>query len=188
MNARIGQHIIPVLKNGGIGVLPTDTIYGIVGSATNAKTVTRIYKARHRNPKKPMIILVSTPADLLRFGIVLNPKIKKILKQVWPGPVSVVFKITKLGARKKFAYLHRGTKTLAFRVPKPPWLRALLVKTGPLVAPSANIEGMRPARTIKEAKKYFDDTVDFYLDVGPVVGKPSKLIRVENDMPIILRA
>ena len=50
--------IVTTLRNGGVGVVPTDTIYGIVGSALNPKTVARIYKLRRRNPKKPMIILI----------------------------------------------------------------------------------------------------------------------------------
>ncbi|MEK7522400.1 MAG: Sua5/YciO/YrdC/YwlC family protein [Patescibacteria group bacterium] len=52
-----------ILKNGGIGVIPTDTIYGIVGSALNKKTVERIYKLRRRNLKKPMIVLIGSIND-----------------------------------------------------------------------------------------------------------------------------
>ncbi len=47
-----------ILKSGGIGVIPTDTIYGLVGSALNKKAVRRIYQLRQRNPKKPLIILI----------------------------------------------------------------------------------------------------------------------------------
>lgn len=67
------------------------------------------------------------------------------------------------------------------------WLRTLLHKTGPLVAPSANLEGHPPAWTVREAKRYFDDKVDFYIDAGRLGGRPSTLIKIENGKVIVLR-
>jgi len=181
--------IIPPLKAGKIGVLPTDTIYGIVGAALDRRAVERIYRTRKRNPKKPMIILVASEKDIARFGVRPDAATKRVLARVWPGKVSVVVAIARgnRAARKKFAYLHRGTGTLAFRVPKPAWLRALIRATGPLVAPSANIEGEAPARTIRAARRYFNDAVDFYVDVGRMTSKPSKLIAVQGGATVVLR-
>ena len=90
-------------------------------------------------------------------------------------------------ALKKFEYLHRGTKTLAFRIPKAAWLRKLLQETGPLIAPSANFEGEPPALTIRAAKKYFGENVDFYADAGRLVSKPSTLIKIERGKVTVLR-
>ena len=58
-----------MISNGGIGVLATDTIYGLVGSALSKKAVAKIYKLRQRNTKKPMIILIGAIKDLFLFGI-----------------------------------------------------------------------------------------------------------------------
>jgi len=172
-----------VLRRGGVGILPTDTLYGIVGSALNKKTVEKIYRLRKRNPKKPMIILIGSIRDLARFGVVLSGADKKILRSLWPGSVSVI-----LPARARiFSYLHRGTKTLAFRLPKDRWLRLLLLKTGPLVAPSANWEGKPPAKTIAAAKKYFKDRVDFYIDSGRRDVKPSTIISLASGTVTVLR-
>ena len=178
------------LRDRGVGVLPTDTLYGIVGSARRPATVRRIYKLRKRNPKKPMIILVASIADLRSFGVRLDKTTRKKLARVWPGPVSVVLPLDprRPSLVKKFNYLHRGTKTLAFRVPNVPWLQSLLKTTGPLVAPSANHEGMPPAKTIYAAKKYFGDHVDFYIDAGRRAGKASTLITIEDGRVIVLRA
>jgi len=186
---KINLLIAGTLRGGGIGVVPTDTIYGIVGSALNKKTIRKIYRLRKRNPKKPMIILIGSMNDLKLFGIHASPTLKKILSDVWPGAVSVVLPIGARagGSAKKFAYLHRGTRTLAFRLPKPEWLRALLRKTGPLVAPSANIEGKRPARTMKEAKRYFGDKIQCYVDVGRRDAKPSTLVTVRKNKLHVLR-
>ena len=172
-----------ILKNGGIGVLATDTIYGVVGSALSRRIVSRIYRLRHRNTKKPMIILISSFADLKLFNIKLDNQLRQKLSQFWPGPVSIILPC----ASKKFSYLHRGTKKLAFRLPAELKLRNLLKKTGPLVAPSANPEGLPPATTIKEAKKYFGSRIDFYLNAGKIVRSPSTLIEIKNNRVIIKR-
>jgi L-threonylcarbamoyladenylate synthase len=183
------SEIIEILKSGGAGILPTDTIYGIVGSALMPATVARIYRLRRRNPEKPMIILVASVSDTEQFGIVVDMAEKNIIARVWPGRVSVILPISprRKSALKKFDYLHRKTGALAFRVPKPSWLRQLLQKTGPLVAPSANFEGEPPALTMRAAKKYFRDDIDFYVDAGRLVSVPSTLIKIEKGRAIVLR-
>ena len=176
--------IISILLSGGIGVFPTDTLYGVVGNALNKKTIKRIYELRKRDLKKPMIILISSLNDLKIFGIKLNEKQKNVLKNIWPGKVSVVLDCP----LEKFRYIHRGMKTLALRFPKDENLIKIFKKTGPLVAPSANIVGDKPAQTYKEAKKYFGDKVDFYVDKGKLKSKPSTLIQLSKNGEIkILR-
>lgn len=171
------------LKKGQVGILPTDTIYGLVGSALNAKTVERIYQLRKRQGDKPMIVLISSFADLRLFGIKLSLKQKRLLTKLWPNPISVILPCS----NKKFAYLHRGTKTLALRIPKSKPLRKLLKKTGPLVAPSANLAHQKHAQTIKEAQQYFQNKVDFYVDEGQLTSPPSVLIALTDNKIKILR-
>lgn len=66
-------------------------------------------------------------------------------------------------------------------------LLALIRKTGPLVAPSANPEGLSPAKNIVEARKYFGENVPVYIDGGRKIGKASTLVSLTGDTPIILR-
>lgn len=172
-----------ILKNGGIGIIPTDTIYGIVGSALNANTVKKIYRLRKRNLKKPMIVLISSINDFALFKIELDFKTKKILSKIWPNKVSVIL----LCKSNKFSYLHRGTKSLAFRFPKNKKIVNFLKKTGPLVAPSANWEGDRPSENIKEAQRYFKDKINFYINAGAIKSTPSTLIKINNGKVVILR-
>jgi len=177
------SEIVKILKNGGVGIMPTDTIYGLVGSATSRKTVFRIYKLRKRNPQKPFIVLISSLKDLKLFGIKVDEFSRKLLSRFWPGAVSVILPCV----RKKFFYLHRGKKTLAFRLPENRILRNLLKQTGPLIAPSANPEGLGPAQNIERAKKYFGDGVDFYAGTKELKGLPSTLIEIKNGKVIIIR-
>jgi len=176
------KDIESLIKQGAVGVIPTDTIYGIVCSALNKKSVERVYKIRKRNPLKPVIILIGSLNDLKLFSIKID-KEKKILQSLWPNKISIIFNCL----NKKFEYLHRGTKTLAFRMPKDKDLISLLKITGPLIAPSANLEGRKPARNIKEAQKYFKEDVDFYIDSGTLESEPSTIISFVNGKIEIIR-
>lgn len=173
----MNDKLIKLLQNGKIGVAPTDTIYGIVGSVLIPDTVEKIYKLRKRESGKPMIILISDLNDLNQFSIKLADKQKKFLKKFWPNPISVVLPCDD----PNYKYLHRGTNSLAFRMPKDKWLLNLLKRVGPLVAPSANIEGEKVAESIADAKKYFGDEVDFYVDGGKIESVPSTLIQLNGD-------
>jgi len=187
-----GDRIFPrglaaALRQGSIGVMPTDTIYGIVGSAFDPEAVARIYRLRKRNAKKPFIILISSIASLAKFGIKPDVYRRAFLKEAWPGRVSIILPLPAKKYAKQYEYLHRGTGSLAFRLPDAPPLRALVSKTGALVAPSANWEGERPARTIKEAQKFFGHEIEFYIDGGRIAGKASSLIDLSGDAPVVLR-
>lgn len=177
------EKVIQILKLGKIAVIPTDTIYGIVGSALNPETVERIYALRKRSLDKPMIILISSISDLEKFNINLNDFQKNFLKKHWPNPLSVVLPCE----GDRFKYLHRGTNSLAFRMPDNEQLLKLLKESGPLVAPSANFEGEKPAENILEAKNYFANYVDLYIDGGIIHSKASTLIELKGDSVKILR-
>ena len=130
-----------------------------------------------------MIILIGSIKDLGLFKIKLTKKQKTVLDKFWPGKVSVILPCP----NKKFSYLHRGTESLAFRLPQSQWLRRLLLETGPLVAPSANWEGKKPATTIKESKKYFGKQIDFYFESGQLNSLPSTLITFKRGKVLVLR-
>ena len=172
-----------IFQKDGLGVIATDTLYGLAGSAFSKKAVERIYKLKKRDPKKPLIILISSLADLALFKIKADQKTREKLNKHWPGKVSIIFPCP----FKKFTYLHRGGKTLAFRLPAKKDLQRLLKKTGPLVAPTANPQGKAPAKTAKQARTYFGKQVDFYLDQGRLDSPPSTLIVIENNKTRVLR-
>ena len=177
------QDIVCQLQEGNIGVIPTDTLYGLVGSALNRDAVERVYAVRARDVDKPCIVLIADSEDFAVFGAHVSESEKKYLQQWWPGKVSVIIPV--LG--DKWTYLHRGTHAIAFRIPQDIALRKLLQQTGPLIAPSANMHGMKPAETIEEARQYFATAVDVYVDGGLMQSEPSTLVCFENNQPKILR-
>lgn len=179
------KECITCLKNNGVAVLRTDTIYGIVGRAQEPSVVARIYELKKRASRKPLIILIANQEDIHQFTVVVSEDHINLINNKWPGPVSIIFSLEQ---PNDYEYLHRGTQTLAFRLPGDERLRMILKETGPLVAPSANPEGLEPARTIHEAITYFSDTVDSYCNDGPVgEAKASTVISCEQGEITILR-
>ncbi|MES2060101.1 MAG: L-threonylcarbamoyladenylate synthase [Patescibacteria group bacterium] len=171
------------LKGGSVSVIPTDTMYGIVASAFDKKAVERIFDIKGRNTKKPLIVLISKIADLSKFGISPKKDFGEALAKIWPGKITVILPCRSA----KFKYIHRGVGSIAFRIPNDKSLLKLLAKTGPLVAPSANPEGVSPATTISEANKYFGDKVDLYINGGKKSSKPSTIIKFQKDVWELVR-
>lgn len=175
------ENLVKALQSGNVVVMPTDTLYGIVGKAENIDTINRIYEIRKRREDKPCIILIGDIGELEKFSIILSEEQKNVVKS-YSTPTSFVLDCP----NDSLAYLHRGTKTLAFRLPAQADLQNLLKETGPLIAPSANLEGLSPAQNILEAKKYFGDSVDLYIDGGKIVSKASGVIKLHKDGSITI--
>lgn len=171
-----------LLKN-GVGILPTDTLYGLVGRALSREAFEKVFKLKKRNSESPFIILVGSIGELDLFDIKIDENIEKMLKKYWPGKISIILPCSS----QKMEYLHMGTKNLAFRMPDKNKLLELLKKTGPLVAPSVNHPGEKPATTIEEAKAYFGDKVDFYINEGKLESLPSTLIKIKDGKTEVLR-
>lgn len=171
------------ITQGGIAVIPTDTLYGIVTSILHPKSIERLYRIRERNLAKPCIILLSKKEELQTFvSQEILEKHSKLLSFLWPGPISIAFPVR--GPR--WEHIHRKTETIAFRVPDDTCLRNFLFRCGPVVAPSANKEGQKVASTVDEARSIFGKDVDFYVDGGTLKGEPSTLISlVEKDILIV---
>lgn len=168
------ETVIRLLREGGIGVIRSDTLYGIVGSANSREAVERIYAVKGRTPTKSPIVLIDS-TEKLWDGY--DTETLRRLGELWPGKNSVI-----LPSKNAPEWITRGNASVAYRLPDDSGLRELLGSTGPLVAPSANPEGAMPAMNVAEAKAYFGDAVDFYVDGGQVTDDaPSRLYRLQPD-------
>ena len=157
--------LVDILKNGGVAVIRTDTIYGIVGRADNQAAVERVYRIKGRAPEKSPIILISEPSDMFDM---YDPSLLDTLRAYWPGPNSII-----LPSQSGPSWITRGNASIAYRLPADAPLQELIRTVGPLAAPSANPEGLPPAETIDQAKQYFGDAVDYYCDGGTVTNLAS---------------
>jgi L-threonylcarbamoyladenylate synthase len=172
--------LVALLKCGGVGILPTDTVYGVVCQAGNPVSVARLYKLKHRE-HKPGTIIAARLQQLIDLGI--RGSYLKAVESFWPNPLSVV-----VPCGEELAYLHQDKHSLAVRIPADERLRTLLAQTGPLLTSSANPPGEPTATTSIEAQQYFANKVDFYVDAGSITDhEPSTVIRVVDDAIEILR-
>jgi L-threonylcarbamoyladenylate synthase len=164
------QKVIRVLMQGGVAVVRTDTLYGIIARANDQQAVERVYTAKSRNPKKSCIVLLADEQQA--YGALSMGATQA------EGPTSVL-----VDSPMAPEWLRRESNEIAYRLPDVPWLREVIREVGPVIAPSANPEGMPPATTIDEAMAYFGDAVDVYIDEGtvPADTAPSRLIRLYAD-------
>ena len=172
---------VKLLKSGAVGVIPTDTVYGLVARAADEIAVSRLYELKKRS-HKPGTIIAANREQLELLG--LKHRYLKAVEQFWPGAVSIIIPVSD----PQLSYLHQGKLSLAVRIPKLPELQTLLIETGPLLTSSANTPGDPVATNIKQARDYFGNTVDFYEDGGDLSGhQSSTLIQVVDDAVVVLR-
>lgn len=175
------EKVVELLKGGGIGLVPTDTIYGLSALAMDKQAVSRLFNLKRRDTDKPCIVLISTWDHLSALSI---DAIKVLpAKKYWPAQLTIECHVTSSTP----LYLHRGTGRFGVRMPDLPVLRELISKTGPIISTSANLQGEQPASSVDEAKSRFGDQLDFYVDFGKINGKPSTLAKIENGKFVILR-
>ena len=164
-----------MILQGGVGVIPTDTVYGLVAKATHKAAVDRLY--RHLQPGT---IIGADSEDLCELGF--DRKELDGAKKYWPNSVSVVLSATNIEP-----YLKKRRTALPVRIPSYPPLAALLETTGPLMTTSANAPGQPTATTIAAAMHYFGDDVDFYVDAGDLGDRPpSTIIGFDDNKQIVV--
>ncbi len=159
------------LDQGKIVCAPTDTIYGLLADATNKEAVEYLYEIR-RPSNRPFIVLLPDAEWIYTFNPLIKPKHLKIFSL---GVTLVVYPKTFFPS-----YLTRNKRSLAFRVPpKGTFISAVLeYLKKPVVAPSANVEGFPPAKSVQEAINYFGEKVDLYIDGEIIEGKASTIFKL----------
>jgi len=177
---KVPEQILWLMQNGAVGILPTDTVYGVVTQVNNLESVKRLYALKSREAKPGTIIAANTQ-QLIDMGV--DKRHIDIANVYWPNSTSVV-----LPVGESLAYIHQGINSLAFRVVSDPELVLLLELTGPLLTSSANSPGEPVANDISQARNYFGDSVDFYIDGGDLVSRQaSTVIKVDKSGISILR-
>lgn len=168
------------IRAGAVGILPTDTVYGLVGRAIDEKAVTRLYALKDRHAK-PGTVIAADIDQLVGLGI--HRRYLTAVADFWPNPLSIVIPVG-----EDLDYLTQGKRSLAVRIPADPQIHALLEQTGPLVTSSANRPHEPTVTSCDQAQATFGDAVDFYVDIGDIGERPaSTVIRLVDDAIEILR-
>lgn len=160
--------LVTLISNGAVGVIPTDTVYGLVARASNEQAVQKLYQTKRRELPPGTMIGASTQsfADL---GF--DPTQLERVQHYWPAALSVV-----LDAANISEYLKQNRDALPVRIPSAPALAKLLHQTGPLMTTSANAPKQPTSTSVQMAVDYFGDEVDFYVDGGDLSGRPPSTI------------
>lgn len=162
--------------------MPADTIYGLSARALDEDAVNRVRAVKERSSHKPFIVLISDEHQIDELGLKRPEGFEKAAKH-WPGPLSII-----LDAPNTPEFLHCGTYSLAVRLPDEKQLLDLIRRTGPIISTSANPEGKEPAHSYKEARDYFGESLDFYVDAGETRdAKSSTLVRVSGGQVEVIR-
>jgi len=173
------------IKKGGLVAFPTETVYGLGADALNPKAVLALFEAKKRPLDNPPIVHVGNPKDVYRLVKEVPPNAERLMKNFWPGPLTLIFKRSNIVPDVTVA----GLDTIAVRMPRHNVALALLRESNcPIAAPSANLAG-KPSPTI--AKHVLDDLngrIDAILDAGPTrIGVESTVLDMTVDPPQILR-
>ena len=170
--------LVRILRRpGAVAVVPTETVYGLIGRVSDPACREKIYALKHRDGAKPLGWFLASPSELDRQGFLLSPAARRLVENYMPGPLTVI-------ARRA------GGGTTGFRIPDHPLLRILLEELGePVFQTSANRSGFPNALSCSEALAMLEGAPDASADGGdiPSDALASTVVDCTGAAPVILR-
>ena len=174
-----------IIKNGGLVVFPTETVYGIAANGLDAEAAQKIYLAKERQQDKPLILLISNREMLDLIVEDISPVEAKLIEAFWPGPLTLILN------RKSCVpdIITSGQETVGVRMTSGKIAQRLIEECGfPITAPSANISGKPSGTNPGDIFQNFKNKVDCIIDGGNSDNEtPSTIVRVIDEVPHILR-
>lgn len=181
---------VTALRGGGLVAVPTETVYGLGGDASNPEAVARIFAAKGRPANHPVIVHLPDAGALDTWAASLPSWARSLADALWPGPLTLVV----ARAPEVLDAVTGGQPTVGLRVPNHPLtLDVLRQFGGGLAAPSANRYGQVSPTTVEhvttELGGVLDESRDLVLDGGRCgIGVESTIIGAWDDTPRLLRA
>ena len=173
------------IKNGSVGIFPTDTVYGIGCNAFNEDKIKEIFSIKRRDPSKPINVLISDIKML--YDLVENISIeeKKLINAFWPGALTIIF-------NKKNTVsdiLTSNLNTIGVRMPNNNIALTLIKSsTVPIATTSVNISGYTSGINVSDFIDDFNQKVDFIIDNGDTkIKKASTVVQIIDNKACILR-
>lgn len=180
---RLIRQVADILRGGGIIAYPTDTYYGIGCDIMNKKAIDRVYQIKEREKKKPFSFICSDLKNISDYAKVSNYAYKT-MKRMLPGPYTFILE----GSRLVPKIMLTNRKTAGIRVPDHPICIELVKELGnPIISTSATAEDGTVFYDPSFIQDHFGKRIDMVIDGGPAPGKPSSVISLIGDEPVILR-
>lgn len=162
-----------LLREGWVGLVPTETVVGLVAGEAG---LSRLFEIKGRDPGKPIALLCGAAEEALDLGRNVPPLARSLADRFWPGPLTLVFEA-------------EGGGTVGVRVPAHPVTQAVLASHGgPLYATSANLSGGSAPRTLEEVDPAVSAAVDFVVRGEPGSGEASAVVDLSESESRLLRA
>lgn len=174
-----------IIKDGGLVLFPTETVYGIGANALNDSAVGNIFKAKGRAQDNPLILHISDMSMLNDIVENISELEYKLMDAFWPGPFTII-----LNKKKDIANVATcNGDTVGVRMPSNKIAHKLIKKAGvPIAAPSANISGKPSGTNVEDIFEELKDKVDYIINDGECeIGLESTVVRVIGDEVKILR-
>lgn len=174
-----------IIRDGGIVVMPTETVYGLACNALDASAVRKVFEIKGRPSENPLIVHLADFSDLKKVAVDWPKEAEILAENFWPGPLTMVLK-KKSGVPDETT---AGLDTVAVRVPQHPVARELIrISECPLAAPSANVFMALSATSADHIAPEIDIEVPIILDGGQcAIGLESTVIDLTESVPVILR-
>ena len=174
-----------ILRDGGLVIFPTETVYGLGANGLNEKAVEKIYIAKGRKPDNPLILHINDIGMLGSIAKDISDIEFKLMNEFWPGPFTIILK----KSEKIPTVVTGGLDTVAVRMPDNEIARNLIKYSGvPIAAPSANISGKPSGTNIQDIYKELLYKVDYFINGGNCqIGLESTVVKVIDGIPHILR-
>lgn len=176
-----------IIQNHGIVCYPTETLYALGVLFDSEKALKKIYTIKQRDPKKPISLLVSSVEMLEDIAEGINDTAQMLINEFWPGPLTLVFKISSKISKNIRTLLTAGTNTIGVRISSCTIAHELVKEVGkPITTTSANISGKKSSIDLSVIKKTLE--LDYYLAAEKKFLKiPSTVIDVTEVTPKIIR-
>ncbi len=180
---RLISQAVSILREGGVIVYPTDTIYGIGCDIMNKKAIEKVYRIKNRDKKKPFSFICSDLKNISDYAKVSNYAYKT-MKRLLPGPYTFILE----GSRMVPKIMLTKRKTAGIRVPDHEICLNLVQELGhPIISTSASLPGGEILLDPSLLHDHFGASVDLVIDGGPVSDEPSSVVSLIDDTPEILR-
>ena len=189
------EQVARLIDTGKLVAFPTETVYGIA-CRVKKDLLDRLDTIKAREPGKRYSLHIGRQDDLHNYIPNIGLRAKKLIEKAWPGPLTIVFELNQQDIEKVCGSLGREVfenlykdNTIGIRCPDQPIASKLLQLTqNPVVAPSANMKGCKPAFEPNEVLEQLSGQIDFLLDAGPCkYEKSSTVVKIGKKKLQILR-
>ena len=174
-----------IIRDGGLGAFPTETVYGLGADAMNAEAAAKIYEAKGRPSDNPLIVHIADKEQVDLLAENVPEAAERIMEAFWPGPLTII-----LNKKKEVPHgTTGGLNTVAIRMPSHPVAQALIRESGCMIAaPSANTSGRPSPTTAAHVMEDMQGRIPMILDGGAVgIGIESTILDLTGEIPMILR-